>query len=109
MRVSSAGKWLAAMTTSELAGMDDERRALAQLRWDSAHGDRHTAMTVLVYSAHAGEILNALDGALVSDDELRFSTQWVDYADPFGDWPEDLGEAPEGTPEDIAAARRRAR
>lgn len=97
------------MTTAELAGIDGERRALAQLRWDPWQGDRHTAMTVLVYTAHAGEILDALDRALLTDDELRLPTQWIDYADPFGDWPEDLCEDPEDTPEDIAATRRPAR
>ena len=102
LRVSSAGKWLAALTGSELAGIDAERRAFAELTWDDQHGDRHTAMTILVYSAHAAEILDALDGALLTDDELRFPQDWIHYADPFGDWHEDpcaaLAEAAEDAP-----------
>ncbi|MGB8387493.1 ribosome hibernation factor-recruiting GTPase MRF [Mycobacterium sp.] len=89
LRVSSAGKWLAALTNPELAGIDAQRRAFAQLGWDDHHGDRHTAMTVLVYSAHAAEILDALHGALLTDDELRFPQDWIHYGDPFGDWHED--------------------
>ncbi|SOJ57544.1 Putative metal chaperone YciC [Mycobacterium simulans] len=102
-RASSAGKWLASMTATELAAVDDERRALAQLRWDPLHGDRHTAMTVLVYSAHADEILDALDGALLTDDELGCPEEWSRYADPFGDWHDDFGEAGADTREDIPA------
>ncbi|SON60317.1 hypothetical protein MSIMFI_01811 [Mycobacterium simulans] len=91
------------MTAAELAGVDDERRALAQLRWDPLHGDRHTAMTVLVYSAHADEILDALDGALLTDDELGCPEEWSRYANPFGDWRDDFGEAGADTREDIPA------
>jgi G3E family GTPase len=102
LRVSSAGRWLASLTDSELADIDAERRAFAELTWDEQYGDRHTAMTVLVYSAHAAEILDALDGALLSGDELRFPQDWIHYDDPFGDWHEDPcaspGEAAEDTP-----------
>ena len=102
LRISSAGKWLAALTGPELAGIDAERRVLAELRWDEQYGDRHTAMTVLVYCANHGEILGALDGALLTDDELRFPQDWIHYDDPFGDWHEDpcaaLAETTEDTP-----------
>jgi G3E family GTPase len=89
MRVSSAGKWLAAMTGDELVAVDTERRAFAELMWDDEHGDRHTAMTVLVCGADAAEILDALHGALLTDDELRHPREWVRYDDPFGAWHED--------------------
>lgn len=89
LRVSSAGKWVAASTGSELADVDAERRAFADLIWDDQFGDRHTAMTILVYSANAAEILDALDGALLRGDELRFPEDWMHYDDPFGDWHED--------------------
>ncbi|MGO8769393.1 MAG: ribosome hibernation factor-recruiting GTPase MRF [Mycobacterium sp.] len=102
LRVSSAGKWLAALTDSELADIDAERRAFAELTWDDQHGDRHTAMTILVYSAHPAVILDALDGALLTDNELRFPQDWIHYDDPFGDWHEDpctsLAETTEDTP-----------
>ncbi|MDR3656575.1 MAG: hypothetical protein ACLP5J_07530 [Mycobacterium sp.] len=47
-------------------------------------------------------IVEALDGALLTDDELRFPRAWIHYDDPFGDWHEDpceaLAEAAENTP-----------
>jgi G3E family GTPase len=102
LRVSSAGKWLAALTDSELADIDAERRAFAELAWDDQYGDRHTAMTVLVCGADANDILDALGGALLTDEEFRFPRDWIRYADPFGDWHEDpcaaRGEAAENPP-----------
>jgi G3E family GTPase len=102
LRVSSAGKWLAALAGSEMAGIDAERRAFAELTWDEQYGDRHTSMTVLVCGADAADILDALNGALLTDDEFRFPQDWTGYDDPFGDWHEDpcaaLGEAAENPP-----------
>jgi G3E family GTPase len=89
LRVSSAGKWLAAMTASELTHIDAERRVFADLRWDDQYGDRHTAVTVLVCGADATEILDALNGALLTDKEFRFPQDWIHYDDPFGDWHDD--------------------
>ncbi|MCV7091910.1 ribosome hibernation factor-recruiting GTPase MRF [Mycobacterium interjectum] len=103
LRVSSAGKWLAALTGPELADIDAERRLFAELAWDDRYGDRHTAMTVLVYSAHPAEILHALHGALLTNDELRTPQDWIGYHDPFGDWHEDPCEAPAEDDEDTPA------
>jgi G3E family GTPase len=86
LRVSSAGKWLADLTAAELAGIDAERRAFAELGWDDRHGDRHTAMTVLVCGARFAEILDGLHGALLTDEEYRSPQDWIHYHDPFGDW-----------------------
>ncbi|HWF27228.1 MAG TPA: GTP-binding protein [Mycobacterium sp.] len=102
LRVGSAGKWLAALTGPELADIDAERRAFAELRWDEQHGDRHTAMTILMCGAHADAILRGLNSALLTDDELRSPQDWMHYNDPFGDWHEDpcaaLADDAEGTP-----------
>ncbi len=104
LRVSSAGKWLAALTGPELADIDTERRVFAELTWDDRHGDRHTAMTILVYSAHAANILDALNGALLTDDEFRIPQDWIHYDDPFGNWhEEDPCEAPAKDAEDTPA------
>jgi G3E family GTPase len=103
LRVSSAGKWLAVLTGPELADIDAERRTFAELTWDDRYGDRHTAMTILVYSAHPAEILDALDGALLTDHELRFPEDWIHYGDPFGDWHEDPCAAPAEDAEDAPA------
>jgi G3E family GTPase len=89
LRVDTAGKWLAAMTPSELAYVDPERRALADLMWTDDHGDRHTSMTILLCGADAGEVRGALHGALLSDDEMAAPHEWLHYPDPFGEWHQD--------------------
>ena len=89
LRVASAGKWLAAMTASEVAYVDPERRAFADLMWEHRFGDRHTSMTVLVCGAEPAELVDALNGALLTDDEMACPRSWSGYDDPFGDWHED--------------------
>jgi G3E family GTPase len=102
LRVSSAGKWLAALTGPEQAHIDAERRIFADLMWDEQHGDRHTAMTILTCGASVAEIRDGLDGALLTDDELARPQDWIGYDDPFGDWHEDpcaaMAEGAEDTP-----------
>jgi G3E family GTPase len=89
LQVGSAGRWLAALSGPELDGVDAERRVFAELVWDERHGDRHTAMTILVCGGQAAEILDALNGALLTDDEFRSPHEWIHYDDPFGDWHEE--------------------
>jgi G3E family GTPase len=86
LRVTNAGKWLAAMTSSEVAYVDPERRAMADLMWEYRYGDRHTSMTILVCGADPAEIRAALQGALLTDDEMNRAGSWRTYNDPFGDW-----------------------
>jgi G3E family GTPase len=89
LRVASAGKWLAAMTASEVAYVDPERRAFADLMWEHRFGDRHTSMTVLMCGADPVEVADGLKGALLTDDEMDRPHSWNRYHDPFGDWHED--------------------
>ncbi len=89
LRVASAGKWLAAMTASEVAYADPERRLFADLLWEYQHGDRHTAMTVLVCGADPADITKALNAALLTDAEMADPNSWARYDDPFGDWHQD--------------------
>ncbi len=89
MRTDSAGKWLATMSPSDTVYVDPERRALADLIWQDDIGDRHTSLTVLVCGADPDEILGALHGALLTDDEMAAPHTWTDYLDPFGDWHRD--------------------
>jgi G3E family GTPase len=105
LRVSSAGKWLAALAGSELADIDAERRAFAELGWHDLYGDRHTAMTVLACGANTADILDGLQGALLTDDELRCPQHWIHYDDPFGDWHEDPCAALTETAADEAPAQ----
>lgn len=86
LRVSNAGKWLAAMTSSEIAYVDPERRAIADLMWEYRFGDRHTSMTILVCGADPAGVLAALHNALLTDDEMNRPNGWAGYDDPFGDW-----------------------
>jgi G3E family GTPase len=89
LRVASAGKWLAAMSAAEVGDVHPERRVFAELLWDFKFGDRHTSMTVLVCGADPAAILGALDGALLTDEEMAAPQRWSRYDDPFGDWHED--------------------
>jgi G3E family GTPase len=70
LRFQYAGKWLAAMSSSELAYADPQRCALSAADWDEHLGDRHVAMTVLVCGAGPEDIADVLRGALLTDDEL---------------------------------------
>lgn len=89
LRVSAAGKWLAAMDSAEARQTDLERRAFADLMWDYRFGDRHIAMTVLICGAESAEVLDALRGALLTDDEMASPASWEEFSDPFGEWHED--------------------
>jgi G3E family GTPase len=89
LRFQYAGKWLAAMSSSELAYADPQRSALAAADWDDRLGDRHISMTVLVSGAEPEDIADGLHRALLTDDELSRPNEWARYDDPFGDWHEE--------------------
>jgi G3E family GTPase len=102
---SYAGRWLAAMSSSELAYADPQRRALAAADWDDRLGDRHVAITVLVCGAEPEELVEGLRGALLTDDELSRPNEWPAYADPFGDWHEDPCDDMSEPAGDVAGVR----
>lgn len=89
LRVSNAGRWIAAMAPGDAAYLSSERRAFADLMWDTNFGDRHTSMAVLVCGARAEDVLSVLDSALLTDDEFARREAWAYYPDPFGDWHEE--------------------
>lgn len=89
MHFSNAGKWLASMDSTERAYTDPERIAMAAIDWHHQFGDRHISLTVLVCGARPGEVIDALRGALLTDDELARPDEWANYPDPFGDWHEE--------------------
>jgi G3E family GTPase len=103
MRIESAGKWLAAMSASEVAYVDPERRVFADLMWEYHYGDRHTAMTVLVCGARPADILAALHRALLTNAEMLTPDDWSGYHDPFGDWHEDPCDDPPGVANETSA------
>lgn len=90
LRVGGAGRWLATMTTEQLAQADPDRRALAALRWDDQFGDRDISLVILVHDADPAEIRRALHWALVEDEELRLveraPERVAQWEDPFGGW-----------------------
>ena len=56
-----------------------------------------------MYNGHAADILDALNSALLSDDELRVPQDWIHYDYPFGDWHEDPCADPADDAEDTTA------
>ena len=88
LRVGHAGPWLA--TVDDWTEIDPERQAMASLTWDPYYGDRAQDLVVIAHLAAPEEIVAALNGALLTDDELAEGEEgWAAYADPFGDWHED--------------------
>jgi G3E family GTPase len=104
LRFEYAGKWLAAMDSSQLAYADPQRRALAAADWDPRLGDRHVSMTVLVCGAEPEDIVDGLRGALLTDDELSRPNEWASYDDPFGDWHEDPCDDMPAHADDVTSA-----
>jgi G3E family GTPase len=102
LRVAKVGTWLAAMNPTELAYTAPERHAIAALHWDERHGDRHVSMTILVCGAQPAEIIDELQRALLTDDELSRPQEWSRYDDPFGDWHEDPCDSPSDSRDEIA-------
>lgn len=84
--VSRGGRWLAARTDAECAGLDPVTRAMAAARWNDEHGDRHSSIVVVTYAADPAEITEALTAALVTDDEIaRGGVYLASLPSPFGD------------------------
>ncbi|MEH3143357.1 MAG: GTP-binding protein [Mycobacterium kyogaense] len=99
LRVSNGGKWLAAMTSREVAYVNPERRAMADLMWHPRHGDRHTSLAVLICGAQAADVTRSLRDAVLTDAEMDRAHEWSSYADPFGDWHADpCGDAVSAAP-----------
>jgi hypothetical protein len=91
------------MTAAEVAHVDPEPRIFAELQWEYRFGDRHTAMTALVCRADPAEILGALNGALLTDEEMASPQDWIRYEDPFGDWHEDPCDEVSGAAEEVSS------
>jgi hypothetical protein len=60
-------------------------------------------MTILVCGAQPKQIVDALDGALLTDEEFRCPQDWMSYDDPFGDWHEEPCQAPADNTQDTVA------
>ncbi|MFC3243029.1 ribosome hibernation factor-recruiting GTPase MRF [Gordonia humi] len=83
LSILHVGTWLACV--DDHSGVDAEHRAMAALRWDPEHGDRHIALTVLCHRADPHEVRQALVEALVTDDELARGRPYLTgLPSPFG-------------------------
>lgn len=83
LSILHVGTWLACV--DDHSSVDPEHLALAALRWDPDHGDRHNALTVLCHRADPDDVRRALYDALVTDDELARGQQYVtSLPSPFG-------------------------
>ncbi|MBB3035867.1 ribosome hibernation factor-recruiting GTPase MRF [Hoyosella altamirensis] len=90
LRIAASGLWLDAMTPEQQAEQNPERHAIAALRWDPRFGDRDCSMAVLVHDADPQRITEALQSALLTDEELALGEAvWATWEDPFGQWHED--------------------
>lgn len=88
LQVGSAGAWLAhrAPVDPVWDTVDAQRRALAALRWDPEHGDRDTELVVLCHATDPADVLAALTGALLTDEEMALGQgEWTTWVDPFAD------------------------
>ncbi|MCF6737554.1 ribosome hibernation factor-recruiting GTPase MRF [Blastococcus sp. KM273129] len=96
LRMGDAGPWLATLPddSPDWADVEPERQVAAALRWDPAHGDRHTEVVVLSHRQPGVAVISALDAALLTDDEMAAGpAAWAGLPDPFGSWHEDPCEA----------------
>lgn len=107
LQVGTAGAWLATLAPDDQAwaGVNPQRRALASLRWDPEHGDRDVELVALAHAADPEDIITALRGALLTDDEMALGQNvWSSWEDPFADYHTDpctdseTGASPENTP-----------
>ncbi|GAA4918096.1 G3E family GTPase [Actinomycetospora succinea] len=82
LQIGVAGTWLAG--SEDWDDVHDERRAAAALRWDERFGDREQQLVVLVHDADPAGIVEALDAALLTDEELALGEPaWRRFPDPF--------------------------
>ncbi|MEC3980881.1 ribosome hibernation factor-recruiting GTPase MRF [Amycolatopsis sp. H20-H5] len=88
--IGHAGPWLAAPDGPAWADVSPERRTMASLRWDPEFGDRAQEIVVVTDQATPEEVEAALQGALLTDEELAAGAEvWLTYPDPFGEWHEE--------------------
>lgn len=83
LQIGVAGTWFAADPTA-WDDADDERRAAASLSWHERWGDREQQLVALVHDADPAGLVEALDAALLTDEELALGEAgWRRLPDPF--------------------------
>jgi G3E family GTPase len=87
LQIGHAGTWLAAADAEAWNEAGPDRRVGAALRWHEEFGDREQQLVVLTHEAAPTDLVVALTGALVTDEELAAGeAAWRLWEDPFGFW-----------------------
>ncbi len=85
LRIGIGARWLATLNTAEQSLEDPARVAMSALRWHPVHGDRHSAVVVLVHRPDDGWIQRALARACLTDAEMAGGQPlWDTFHNPFG-------------------------
>lgn len=85
LRIATGGTWIASMTDDQVDQVDPERMAMASLRWHPLYGDRSSSIVAVAHRTEPARIERALQGALLTDDELSAGQAgWDGLDDPFG-------------------------
>ena len=86
VRHEPAGTWWATMPQSEWP-MDEEARRELLARWHPQWGDRHQELVVIGRKMDAGELREALNVCLLTDEEMKAGpVAWAAMHDPFPRW-----------------------
>lgn len=85
LRIAAGAPWLDALDPAERSLEDPARIAMSALRWHPVHGDRHSAVVVLVHRPDDGRILGTLRHACLTDAEMAGGRAlWETFHSPFG-------------------------
>jgi len=96
---------------------EEDRAALADVRWDERWGDRETVLVFVGVRMDKAKLQGLLDSCLLQDEEMVFDHAWQSLSDPFVQWvplstdddedeedededDEDLGSSAPAQPED---------
>ncbi|MGP3989730.1 GTP-binding protein [Streptomyces sp. 3N207] len=84
LELREAGPWLEADTPQLWEAVSAQRRTAASWFWDDYFGERRNEITFTGLDLDASRIREALDAALLTDEELVLGHEhWLDAEDPF--------------------------
>lgn len=82
LRIGQGGPWLATM--DDWSGECPQRTVKASLEWHPRFGDRAQELTIVAHQALPDELTEALNAALLTDEELAEGEEaWLRYPDPL--------------------------
>jgi len=65
---------------------EEDRAALADVRWDERWGDRETVLVFVGVRMDKAKLQGLLDSCLLQDEEMVFDHAWQSLSDPFVQW-----------------------